>query len=268
MQPVNPLIYVPVGLVLSAAIGLLAYRRESLSRSGVLGAVLMGTLHFGFGGLTWGLTLIAFFISSTLLGKFRAHEKEPIARQYAKGGQRDFGQTLANGGAGAALAVTFALHPTAWLFAAFVGATATVNADTWATELGPLSRRPPRLLTTGRVVPAGTSGGVTVLGTAAALAGAVLIGFVAWGLAALFGAGSVAAWVPLVATIAGLGGALADSVLGATLQAQYQDATGAVTERVGVTQVRGLHWMTNDAVNFLASLTGASIGALLGGVFA
>jgi len=178
VQPVNPLIYVPVGLVLSAAIGLLAYRRGSLSRSGVLGAVLTGTLHFGFGGLTWGLTLIAFFISSTLLGKFRAHEKESIARQYAKGGQRDFGQTLANGGAGAALAVAFALHPTTWLFAAFVGATATVNADTWATELGPLSRCSPRLLTTGRVVPPGTSGGVTMLGTAAALAGAMLIGFV------------------------------------------------------------------------------------------
>jgi len=268
VQPVNPLIYVPVGLVLSAAIGLLAYRRGSLARSGVLGAVLTGTLHFGFGGLTWGLTLIAFFISSTLLGKFRAHEKESIARQYAKGGQRDFGQTLANGGAGAALAVAFALHPTAWLFAAFVGATATVNADTWATELGPLSRRPPQLLTTGRVVPPGTSGGVTVLGTAAALAGAMLIGFVAWGLAALFGAGSVAAWVPLVGAIAGLGGALADSVLGATLQAQYQDATGAVTEQAGVTRVRGLRWMTNDAVNFLASLMGASIGALLGRVFA
>ncbi len=266
MRPVNPLIYLPIGFALSLAIGLLAYRRGSLSRSGVAGAVLTGTLHFGFGGLTWGLTLIAFFVSSTLLGTFRARDKEPIARQYAKGGRRDFGQTLANGGVGAALAVAFALHPGAVIFAAFVGATAAVNGDTWATELGPLARRPPRLITTGRVVPPGTSGGVTALGTGAALAGAVAIGLVAWGLAIAFGAGVTAAWVPLVAGVAGLAGALSDSLLGATLQAQYRDATGMLTERAGAmhTLMRGLPGMTNDAVNFLACLIGAAVGAALG----
>ncbi len=270
MRPVNPLVYLPIGFALSVAIGLLAYRRGSLSRSGVAGAVLTGTLHFGFGGLTWGLTLIAFFLSSPLLGKFRACDKEPVARQYAKGGRRDFGQTLANGGVGAALAVAFALHPGAVIFAAFVGATAAVNGDTWATEIGPLARRPPRLLTTGRSVPPGTSGGVTAFGTGAALAGAVAIGLVAWALAAVFGAGVVAGWVPLVAGIAGLVGALGDSLLGATLQAQYHDATGALTERAGATRtrVRGLPWMTNDAVNFLAALIGAAVGAALGAVFA
>jgi len=270
MRPVNPLVYLPIGFTLSVAIGLLAYRRGSLSRSGVAGAILTGTLHFGFGGLTWGSTLIAFFLSSTLLGKFRACDKEPVARQYAKGGRRDFGQTLANGGVGAALAVAFALHPGAVIFAAFVGATAAVNGDTWATEIGPLARRPPRLLTTGRSVPPGTSGGVTAFGTGAALAGAVAIGLVAWALAAVFGAGVVAGWVPLVAGIAGLVGALGDSLLGATLQAQYHDATGALTERAGATRtrVRGLPWMTNDAVNFLAALIGAAVGAALGAVFA
>jgi len=267
MRPVNPLVYLPIGFALSLAIGLLAYRRGSLSRSGVAGAVLTGTLHFGFGGLTWGLTLIAFFLSSTLLGRFRARDKEPIARQYAKGGRRDFAQTLANGGVGAALAVAFALHPSVAIFAAFVGATAAVNGDTWATEIGPLARRPPRLLTTGRVVAPGTSGGVTALGTGAALAGAVAIGLVAWGLAAAFGSGVAAVWVPLVAGVAGLAGALGDSLLGATLQAQYRDATGALTERAGAARVHGLPWITNDAVNLCAALIGAVVGAALGAAF-
>ena len=264
MQPVSPLLFVPIGLALSAGIAALAYRRGSLSRSGVAGAILTGTLHFGFGGPTWGLTLIAFFVSSSVLSKFREREKEPVAAQYAKGGMRDFGQTLANGGVGAALAVCFNFHPTAWLFAAFVGVTATVAADTWATELGVLSHRPPRLVTSGRIVPAGTSGGITPLGLCATLAGGLTIGLIAWGLTAAFGSGVDAWWVALIGLIAGLVGSLADSLLGATVQVQYRDATGNATERAEGEQIRGVAWLTNDAVNLLASLIGGVVGAVIG----
>lgn len=268
MSPVNPLVFVPAGLVLSAVIGAVAYRRGSLSRGGVVGAILTGTLHFGFGGLAWGLTLIAFFLSSTLLGRFRERDKEAVAAQYAKGGRRDLLQTLANGGVGAVLAVIYWFIPAPPLFAAFVGAVATVNGDTWATELGTLARRPPRLLTTGRVVPPGTSGGVTRVGTAASVAGSLCVALVAWGLAAVFGGGVTAGWIPLVGTVAGLIGSLTDSLLGATVQAQYRDTAGAITERAGRERVRGLPWMTNDAVNFLASVAGAAVGAVLAAAFA
>ncbi len=268
MNIVNPLIFVPIGFALSAAIALLAYGRGSLSRSGVVGAMLTGTLHFGFGGLTWGLTLIAFFVSSTLLSHYKEHEKEPIAAQYAKGGRRDLGQTLANGGVGALLAVCFNLHPATWLFAVFVGVMATVAGDTWATELGVLSRRPPRLITTGRVVPAGASGGITPLGTGATLAGGLVMGLVAWGLAATFRSGVGAWWVALAGLGAGLVGGLADSLLGATVQAQYRDAAGAITERAGGIRVRGVPWMTNDIVNLFASLLGGAVAVGIGRVFA
>ena len=56
---------------------------------------------------------------------------------------------------------------------------AAVNADTWATELGVLSRTPPRLITSGKVVERGTSGGVSLAGTLAALGGAAVIGLAA-----------------------------------------------------------------------------------------
>lgn len=263
MQRVDPLVFVPIGLVLSAAIALIAYRRGSLSGSGVAGAILTGTLHFGFGGLTWGLTLIAFFVSGTLLSRYREREKAPVARQYEKGGRRDLGQTLANGGAGALLAVVFNRHPSVWLFAAFVGVMATVAADTWATELGVLARRPPRLITTGRVVPAGTSGGVTPLGTGAALAGGLVMGLSAWGLAATFGSGVGAWWIALIGLVAGLAGSMTDSLLGATVQAQYRDASGGMTERAGAVRVRGAAWVTNDAVNALSSLIGGIVGAVI-----
>lgn len=267
MRAVNPLLFVPIGLVLSATIALLAYRRGSLSRSGVFGAMLTGTLHFGFGGLTWGLTLIAFFVSSTLLSHYKKREKAPVVRQFAKGGRRDFGQVLANGGVGAALAVCFNFHPTGLLFVAFVGVMATVAADTWATELGTLSRHRPRLITTGRVVPAGTSGGITALGMGATLAGALAMGLVAWGLAATFGSGVGAWWIVCAGLVAGLVGSLADSLLGATVQVHYRDATGEITEKPGGTHARGIAWMTNDAVNLFASLIGGIVAGGIGILF-
>ena len=58
---------VVLGLALSAVIGGLGYWRRSLSGSGVLGAILVGTVIFGLGGWVWGLLLITFFVSSSWL---------------------------------------------------------------------------------------------------------------------------------------------------------------------------------------------------------
>ena len=164
------------GLLLSALIGGLGYWRRALSASGLLGAILVGTVIFGLGGWLWGLLLITFFVSSSWLSHYRRAAKEAIADKFAKGSRRDLGQTLANGGLGALLAVAFAIDPDPLFFAAFLGVIGSVNADTWATELGVLSRMSPRLITSGQEVTAGTSGGVTWLGVWASLAGALLIG--------------------------------------------------------------------------------------------
>ncbi|MEZ4767705.1 MAG: DUF92 domain-containing protein [Caldilineales bacterium] len=276
------------GLLLSAAIGWLAYRRNSLSRSGVAGAVVTGTLIFGFGGWTWGLVLIAFFVSSTLLSHWRQTDKAELAEKFAKGERRDLGQTLANGGFGAALAVAVFLlvdlpgaarlgNPTyAFLTLAYFGAMATVNADTWATELGVLAKRAPRLITTGRAVAVGTSGGITAMGTLAALAGAAFIGgcaFLFIQAAAVATTGSLLlSDLPLIgiAAAAGLAGSLVDSLLGATVQGIYWcDACQKETERrvhtcgAPTSPLRGWRWLNNDLVNFVSSVAG---GLLAGGL--
>lgn len=254
------------GLLLSACIGWLAYRRGSLSPSGWLGAIITGTLTFGFGGWTWGLTLIAFFISSSALSHFRQGQKQRIAgEKFEKGGRRDLMQTLANGGPGALLALAYGLsgEPLA-LLAGFCGVMATVTADTWATEIGVLSPTPPRLITSGRRVEPGTSGGVTLYGTLASLGGALLIGLVASGLHAA----ERGAWQPALvpaALLGGLAGSLADSLLGATLQALYRATSGGQTERrVGadgrpLPLVHGWRWVNNDMVNMLSSLAGGAV---------
>ena len=77
------------GLVLSTFIGGVAYQRKSLSASGWLGAIITGTLIFGFGGWTWGLTLITFFITSSALSHFRQAQKQRLAgEKFEKGGRR------------------------------------------------------------------------------------------------------------------------------------------------------------------------------------
>ncbi len=260
------------GLVFSMAIGLVGYRRGALSRSGVVGAIITGALIFGLGGWEWGTLLIAFFVSSSGLSFYRAGDKQELAEKFAKGHQRDLGQALANGGLMALLAICSQVWPhPAWFFAA-AGAMAAVNADTWATELGVLSPQPPRLLTTGRRVEVGTSGGVTWWGTGASLAGALLIGLLG-GLAALLdGRGWGATGALLLAAVAGgMGGSLLDSLLGATVQAIYwcetcQKETERRVHRCDTeTQLlRGWVWLGNDLVNFIASGVGALIAAGVG----
>lgn len=265
-----------LGLLLSAAIGGLGYWRQALTLSGVVGAILVGTLIFGCGGWVWGLLLITFFVSSSWLSHYRRSDKEVVAEKFAKGSRRDIGQALANGGLGAVLAIAFARLPDPLLFAAFLGAMATVNADTWATELGILSRVPPRLVTNGQVVPPGTSGGITRLGMWASLAGALLIGTVATALtqagSLLKGSGWQVAAIsyPLLAMVGGLAGSLFDSLLGATVQRIYvcdrcHKETESPVHRCGqpTRPVRGWGWLNNDVVNFIASLLGAIVAASL-----
>jgi uncharacterized protein (TIGR00297 family) len=278
----NLLFQLALGFVISGLIGIVAYRRQSLSKSGVAGAVIVGTIIFGCGGWVWGLLLIAFFVLSSLLSHYKKAAKERLAEKFAKGHRRDLGQALANGGAGALIALAHLFYPGPVMLAAFVGAMATVNADTWATELGVLSRRPPRLVTTWRTVDPGTSGGVSALGTLASLAGALALGLTTTGFVAIdglmggavnttLGSDGVLGGALLVpsAVLGGLTGSLFDSLLGATVQAiYYSPARRQETEKrfdpggVPNVHVRGWRWLGNDGVNFISSLVGALVGAL------
>jgi uncharacterized protein (TIGR00297 family) len=251
------------GLVLSALIGYAGYHRGMLARSGWLGALVTGTIVFGFGGFAAALLLIAFFVSSSALTRYRAASKLDMADVFAKGGRRDFGQAMANGGIATLAAIIFGLTTNPIAFAAFTGALAAANADTWATELGVLAQRSPRLITTGREVLRGTSGGVTLAGTLAAIVGAMSIGLLA---ALLRSDGSL---LP-IALIAGTLGSLFDSLLGATVQGIYysevrRTETERAIDRDGTPNrlVRGMRWINNDVVNFASTLIGALIAGAI-----
>jgi len=182
-----------------------------LTRRGAAAALAVGlatTWGFGWRGL---LLLLAFFVSSNLLSKAKTRNER---------------QVLANGGVAALAAL-------AGSWAAFAGALAAATADTWATEIGRYSRKPPRLITTGKPVPAGTDGGMTLVGTVGGIAGAASMAALAF----LF-----EPRVAVAVVVAGILGMLLDSLLGAMVQ-------GAV------------RWLDNDAVNLAATLGGAVVAA-------
>jgi len=269
-----------IGLISSTVIALFAHRRGALSASGAWGAILVGTITFGFGGWIWGLVLIAFFVLSTALSRYRKADKRELAEKFAKGARRDMGQVLANGGLGAFVALLYFFYPIPPLLAAFLGSMATVNADTWGTEVGVLSRDPPRLITTGRRVPTGSSGGITLVGTAASTLGALVIGVLAYILtcvgALLSGDNALQlSWIIPVALFSGLLGSLFDSLLGATAQGIFYCARCQVeTEKelhgcgLRTSHVRGWRRLNNDMVNFVSSLWGALVAIALWGAIA
>lgn len=263
-----------LGFSLSILMGWGGYVKKALSKGGMIGAIIVGTAIFGLGGWLWGSLLIAFFISSSLLSFFKAANKEAVAAQFDKGSQRDFSQAMANGGVGAVITLLNTIWPGEGWWYAFLGAMGSVNADTWATELGILSEEQPRLITTGEIVPTGTSGGITILGTLAALAGGAFIGLVAWFLSIINQKLTLKKRVSqpgrfiTIAGLGGLAGALIDSWFGATEQAIYYcDICAKETEQKNhrvcgdtpTRALRGFYWFDNDAVNFISAIFGAFI---------
>ena len=255
-----------LGFLLAVVVAVLAWRLTALSRSGMLAAIVTGGLIFGLGGLPWATLLLVFFVSSSVLSRAYKKRKAPLAEKFSKGGQRDWGQVLANGGLGAILAVAGCLtHRWDCLWMAFAGAMAAVNADTWSTELGVLSLIPPRLITTGKRVERGTSGAITFTGSLAALGGAALVAF----FALLFTPGLELLTRLLIIILAGLAGSFFDSILGATVQAIYWcPSCNKETERYPLhacgsptAHLRGWKWFNNDMVNFACSLMGAIVAA-------
>ncbi len=257
------LIRILVGFLIAAAIAAVARRARSLSTSGAVAAATIGTIAIA-AGWNWGALLIVYFASSSALSQMGRDVKETLTSKIvAKGGERDAVQVLANGSAFAIAALATLIHPDVRWAAFGVGALAASAADTWATEVGTLYGGRPRSILSLRRVPRGTSGGITVIGTLAAIAGASFLGIVA----------RIGGWtidVTNAAVLGGVAGAIIDSIFGATLQARrWCESCQSETERVvhhcgtKTSKRRGIGWLDNDVVNFVSSVLGGLLAAFL-----
>jgi uncharacterized protein (TIGR00297 family) len=253
-----------IGCLIAVAIAAVGYFMGSLSKSGAMSAVVVGAVTFGFGGFLPAVLLVTFFVSSSALSRVGGFRKREVAEAFAKGGNRDAGQVFANGGLAALLASLFGVTENGIWLVGLAGALAAVNADTWSTELGVLASGWPRLITNGSRVEPGTSGGVTLEGTLAALGGAMAI-------AILAGIGSGELQLGIAVVIGGFCGAILDSLLGASVQAIYFcPSCNKQTERHPyhscnsfTNHVRGWKWLSNDGVNFIASVIGTAVAISL-----
>ena len=229
-----------IGLVANAVIAALAMFAGSIDVLGALSAVVIGTTITVGTGPAGLAVMVAFFVvgsAATRLG-YRVKAARGIAQE--RGGARGWRNAWANGGVPALLALFAGLTPPGLreLYAlAYAAAVATAAADTCSSEIGKAYGRRTFLITTLRPVAPGTEGAVSLEGTLAGAAGALLV-------ASVGGALGLYPWalVALVA-LAGLLGSLAESVI------------GTVAERRG--------WLDNDLLNALNTALGAGIVVVL-----
>jgi uncharacterized protein (TIGR00297 family) len=254
------------GMILALCIAVISFHLRFLTASGGVATFILAQLIFGVGGWKWTSPILTFFILSSVLSKIGRKQKSNLDLIFEKSSTRDARQVAGNGGIAGIFALLWSFFPQEIYYYAYLGTLAAVTADTWGTEIGVFSKTDPRLIINLRKVHAGTSGGISLLGTLASYFGAVAIFLSGLGwlirinpfpltLLSLF----------LVVTVSGFIGSLCDSVLGATIQAQYRcHVCGKVTEKTihcaeSTKQIKGRIWLTNDAVNTVCALTGGVV---------
>ncbi len=253
-----------IGIGIALLIAIISYFMHFLSGSGAVSTFLLGTVVFGTGKWEFSVPILLFFFLSSLLSKMGKNWKQRFADTFQKGGRRDLGQVLANGGIAGVIVLLWNYFPSDVWYFAFVGSIAAVTADTWATEIGVFSRFTPRDILTFKKVPPGTSGGVTLLGLSGSLFGSFIIVFAGSLVTKRYENIAQAMSLFLMVIGAGLVGSMVDSILGATVQAQYQcDTCRKITEKKNHCQttptrlISGCSYIDNDVVNGICALSGA-----------
>jgi uncharacterized protein (TIGR00297 family) len=239
-------------------IALASYFARFLTLTGSLATFVLAVVIYGAGGWQWTVPILTFFVLSSLLSKFGRSRKARFELAFEKTGVRDAGQVMANGGIAGLIAALSFFFPEYEFYPYYLGALAGVTADTWGTEIGLLAGGGTTSVITLKPVPPGTSGGISNEGVIAGGVGALVIA-----LSGYYWFGDVRTAFAVV--VAGMVGSLSDSLLGATLQAQYRcSKCGALIERTEhcnrpASQEKGFQWVNNDLVNWFCALTGALV---------
>ncbi|GAB4218224.1 MAG: TIGR00297 family protein [Synechococcales cyanobacterium] len=234
-----------VAVGLNASLGLAAWfsPQQSLTRTGVIHAALLGLIVWG--GLGWRgyVVVAAYFLVGTAVTRLGRTQKEAKGIAEKRGGARGPENVWGSAATGAVCALGYALwpHPLWWL--GYCASFAAKLADTVSSEIGKAYGQRTFLITTLQPVPAGTEGAVSVEGSLAGIVAAVGIAGLGTAIGADLGMVGWQWW--LICTLAGIVATISESVLGV-----WQD------------RIPGL---TNEGVNALQTTWAAllAVGAAL-----
>lgn len=252
-----------IGFILSLLIASIAFYKKSLSLSGFFAAMILGTLIYAWGTHVMFMILMSFFISSSLLTKLGDSDKEKQGRNWI--------QVLANGCSALVFSFLYMMtnetNDTYLLIA--VMAISVSNADTWASEIGKLSKKENVSITTFKPISKNESGGVTWLGMSASFLGALWISFIYVlfiGTMTQFDVSLLIHAIYII--IAGFAGSVLDSYLGIWIQEKYQHpSTLDVTENRNHDDtyhlLSGIKYINNDMVNLITSILVVIVASLL-----
>ena len=266
-----------------------AYKSRGLTPLGIAASVATGLIHTHHPTLLPFSLLAGFYLTSSKFTKLKADIKASLT-QHSSGegggeGPRNATQVFANSIVATSLIFLhthfyyFVDGSYPWSNLLLIGVIcqyAAVCADTWSSELGILSKSNPILITTLKLCPKGTNGGVSPLGLGVALGAGAFIGtissFFLYSPAQQFlQCGALIAFT----SVMGLFGSLLDSVLGATLQQSVVladkniivegEGGGKLTD-IDATKnpdykvVSGYNILSNNQVNLLTSVITTAVG--------
>jgi uncharacterized protein (TIGR00297 family) len=233
MEAVRPLAPAVIVSVIFAALA--RWVRGVTVGGAIAGAGICCLLYLG-AGLGAFLVLVSVFALTWLGTRFGYRRKEKLGTAERLDGRTAW-QVLANLAVAAGCAGLSAIaHSKAVFLLTVSAALAEAAADTVSSEVGQARSADARLISNWAVVPAGTNGGVSWMGTVAGVAAGAFVSLVSvmTGLIPFKWVG-----VSIVGAVAGM---IADSFLGALLEQRKL--------------------LNNDAVNFLGTLIAAGAAAL------
>jgi uncharacterized protein (TIGR00297 family) len=229
-------------LLVNALVALAGYRARTVSISGAIGGAFIGSVIFAAAGWRGWLLLLLTFIAAAVTSRLGLQRKTLLGIAEPRGGRRGAGNAIANTGVAmvcACLSLLSVHTPSALL--AFVSALAAGGSDTIASEIGKAWGSRTWSIVSLKRVPPGTSGAMSLEGTASGIVGALALG----------AAGSMLHLIPAAAVVlvvvAATAGSLLESWLGATLEAP------------GI--------LNNDMLNFINTATAAIAAVALGTTF-
>lgn len=227
--------------------------------SATLLAIFLGIGIYAMVGISLLLAVFTFFISGSLISKISNDKKKEAICLHKRKGSRTWIQVLAN----TLPAFIFSIcYCCSWcdgfIYASYV-CLATANADTFASEIGMLSKHQPISIRTFKPLERGLSGGISFLGSCGSMLGSLLI--------ALFTIEFPNTHIFIITFLMGIVGSFLDSVLGAFIQVKYVTENGKITEdnkkNNKYSIYSGVSWVNNDVVNFLSIFIAGMVSLML-----